>query len=215
MEVTFWTKIHVCHRASEFSNLVFFFSVDLSESIYIFAFGPTSSHNSFPMLLIHSALLFSWLSYFAPKLFCFFVTSFGISSCFSPYLLFEYFFVILECPVLSIFFLVFLLSPVPSSLFPWVVLSVLLMLLFSLFSQQTPMFLLCFFIFACCRFLICVPVEFPNHVLSFCSCLLWKPRFFHRLILFLNKFDRLIPKCFSLRYMLIPLFFSVSAETVF
>ena len=35
----------------------------------IFAFGPSSSPNS-PMLLIHSAFLFSWVLYFATKLFC-------------------------------------------------------------------------------------------------------------------------------------------------
>ena len=44
-----------------------FFSVALRESICIFAFGP-SSPNSFPMLLIDSAIfiMFFWLPYFVP-----------------------------------------------------------------------------------------------------------------------------------------------------
>ena len=60
------------------------------------------------------------------------------------------------CIILSCLdiFLVFLLSPVPSDLFPRVVLLFLLGLLFFFSSQHVSRFFLCFIIFACCRRLL-------------------------------------------------------------
>ena len=56
-----------------FSFVFFFFTVALSDSRCIFAFGPSSSPwNSFSMLVIYSAfLLLNIFPYFAQKLFCF------------------------------------------------------------------------------------------------------------------------------------------------
>ena len=97
-------------------------------------------------------------------------------------------------------FVVFLLSSVPSDLFPQVVLFVLFVLLFFFSSQNIPAFFLCPIIFASPRFFI--------QVLSFCSCCQGEHRFYHSLILPLHRLVHLIPLCCSLRHVsIIRLFF--------
>ena len=113
-----------------------------------------------------------------------------------------------------VFFVVFILSPVPSGLFPRFLLFVLLELLFSF--QYVPAFLsVLLFLLVVVDFLSALPVEFPIQVLSFCSCFLREHRFHLRLIWLLHRLVRLIPWCFSLIYVLIiRLFFSFSVLTV-
>ena len=108
--------------------------------------------------------MFSWLPYFIPKLFSF--SCIRLLICFRiispPPLVGRIFFFCcfgmfcLVCIVLLFLdiFLIFLLSPVLSGLFPQVVLLFFLVLLL---SQRVPEFFLCFIILACFRsFLICV-----------------------------------------------------------
>ena len=75
-------------------------------------------------------LMFSWFPYFTPKLFSFLCISLlGCLRTVWPYLLIEFSFIVLECPVLSVLFpplsisfLIFLLTPVLSRLFSQIVL---------------------------------------------------------------------------------------------
>ena len=137
----FKTSIHVCHHDQAFSNWVFFLSVALCESRYIFASGPYSSpSNSFPMLLC--IRLFRYVL-FVP-IFCIKIVLLpcrpvvGISSCILPLLAGWIFY---RCFGMSCFvyivwsyldiFLAFFLSPEPSNLFPRVVLFVLFVFLVS------------------------------------------------------------------------------------
>ena len=131
----------------------------------IFIFYPSlSPSNYFPMLLIHSAfLMFSWLPYFTQTLFSFlYIRLLACLRVTSPYFLLDLFyyfgmscFVCIVLPCLNIF-LMFPLSSVHSGLFPRVLLSFFLVLLFPFCPQIFQRFSL-FFIFVCChRFLMCV-----------------------------------------------------------
>ena len=120
---------------------IFQFGTFLSELKCILTLNPSSSPNSFHILLIHTAFLLSYLrSYILPKI-CFASLTSGYWSVFAHsypftgrFLFFRCFgmpcFLFLLFYPISIFFLVFLLSPAPSALFLWVVSSVLLVLLF-------------------------------------------------------------------------------------
>ena len=131
--------------------------------------------------------MFSWLPYFALKLFCVpcirllryvFVPS--------PLLVGRFFLTVFECPIFSALFypvsISFRSSFFPSlisGLFPQVVLSFLLLLPF-LLSQHVPVFFLCFIIFACGRrFLICVSSRISHLGFEFLSVFLEEPRPFH------------------------------------
>ena len=104
-------------------------------------------------------VIFSWLPYFAPKLFLLPLHQVvGMSLCHDPYLFVEAFLVGLECPVLSVLrypvSITFLLSPILSGLFPRVELLFLHVLLF-LFVPCSSVFSLVYH-FGCRRiFLIC------------------------------------------------------------
>ena len=123
----------------------------------IFAFGPFSSPSySFPMLLIHSAFLLSSLRSYILHQNCFdsFSSGYYYVLVHFPNLLIEVFsyfgisyfvYIILSCHDI---FLVFLLSPVPSGLFPCVVLFVLLVEpLFSFRPSMFQRFFLCLIFF--------------------------------------------------------------------
>ena len=112
------------------------------------------------------------------------------------------------CIVLSCLniFLVCFLSPVPSGLFSRVVLSVLLVLLFPFLSQYVQGFssILSFLL----RFLIRVSSRNSHPGFEFLLVFWGEPPFFYRLISLPHRLVRLIPLCFSLRYVLkIHLFF--------
>ena len=159
-----------------------FLGVALCESSRIFTFGPSSSSsNSFPYVTypFGFSVMFPTFPYFTQKLFCFLVICLLVClRPFFPNLLVEFFFVVLEHPVLSVFFLkscldmflFFFLSPVSSGLFPRVILFVLLALLYAfrskLFQRSSSVI-----IFACCRIIIIITIiHFVNfHV----SC--WPP----------------------------------------
>ena len=109
-------------------------------------------------------VIFSWLPYFAPKLFCF--LRIRLLICFlaiSPYIRLDIF-IVLECPVLSVLFYAYhrYLFNLPSFAKTfWLISSCYIVIFscgsFSFLSQHVPAFFLCFIIFACCnRFLICV-----------------------------------------------------------
>ena len=114
--------------------------------------------------------------YFALKLFCFLVIRLLVCLReFSPYLevdffrcfgMFYFVFIVLPCLVI---FLVFLLSLVPSGLFPRSVSSVLLESIFPFCANMFRCFsLVLSFLFVIVDFLFAFPVEFPNRVLTFC-----------------------------------------------
>ena len=135
----FWTNIHACyHGVFQFG---IFFSVDQSESMCIFIFCPSNPSNSFPILLIHSAFFYVLLvAIFCSKIILIPLhLVVGMSSCDLPLLADRIFFrcfgmsrfVYIVLPCLDIF-LVFLLSPVLSGLFPRVLLSFSLGLIFLL-----------------------------------------------------------------------------------
>ena len=136
--------------------------------------------------------MFSSFPYFVPKLFCFLVIQLLVCCqalthylqvesfpLFWNFLFGQYFF--LSC--LDIF-LVFLLSPVPSSLISS---SCIVCLTCVAFFSFRPNIFLCSssvlsFLLVVEDFLLAFPVEFPLQVLSFCSCYLEEHRFFHKLI---------------------------------
>ena len=189
----------------------YFCSVLLSKSMCISALGPSSSpYNSFTYIayLFGLFVMFSWLSNFTLKLFSLICIRFLV--CFyviSPYLLVEFPFVVLECPVLSVLFYPFSIS-FQSSLFRHFFLFYFLKLYCFFFlcclfllSLRVPAFFLCFLIFACfCRFLSSFPVRFPIKVLIFCLCSLREPQFSHKIFSLLHKLVHLIPLCFLLIY---------------
>ena len=103
-------------------------------------------------------------------------------------------------------FLVFLLSLLPSGLFPQVVLFVLLSELLFLFVPTRSSILLqsnfFFFFLLVLDFLSAFPVEFPIQVVGFCLWSFGEHRFYHRLIWLLHRFIHLNPWRLSLRYVL-------------
>ena len=117
-------------------------------------------------LSIHPFPNIFWLPYFSPKSFGFFCIHLLVCFRFiSSQLLIELFFVILECPVLSVFFFLcryllhLLLSSVLSGLFPQFFLRCLLILFrLSFVLSFCPVFV---------DFLSAFPVEFPTLVLIF------------------------------------------------
>ena len=137
------------------------------------------SPNSFVILLIHSGFFFvilSWLPYFSPK-------SFGFSCirllvCFhviSPHLLVEFSFVVLECPVLSVFFTLslYLFNLLSFSCTFWIISSscivMFLCVAIPFLSFHVPASFLCFIILACFRrfFNLHFQSNFPSWFLFF------------------------------------------------
>ena len=111
-------------------------------------------------------VMFPSCPYFPPKLFCFLVIRYMVCyQLFSPCLLFEFFFIVWECPLLAeLFFLVsiflkkFFFSPVASSWFSTglaFVLIIVLLFSFCLSLFQHSAFFLIFFTFYH-KFIICV-----------------------------------------------------------
>ena len=136
------------------------FSVALNKSKSIFTLGLSSSPDSFSMSLIHSAFFVCSLRSHILLQNCFVSLSsawwriFVHSSSTYWYNFFRYFgFPCFVCIVLSCLdtFLFFFLCPLPSGLFPRVVLYILLELLFFFSSQHIPVFHLYLKIIACCR----------------------------------------------------------------
>ena len=150
-------------------------------------------------------VVFSWLPYFTPKLFSFLCTLFLVClRAISPYLFVEFSFVVLECPVFSVFFFylfsIYFWSPPLhelTGLFPRSALLFVLILLFFFLSQHVPPFFFCFIILCFRRFLICVSVDFPIRLLIFCSCSLKETQFPHKLISLLYRLIHLIRWYFS------------------
>ena len=130
-----------------------FFQCFSSKSRCIFALGP------FFMLIIRSAFLLCSLCSHISLQNCFDYLSFGISS-----------FVCIVLSCLDIF-LVFLLSPVLSGLFPRVVLCFTRWVFFFFSSQHVLAFSLCLIFFTCCSkfFFICISnqISHPCFVLLF------------------------------------------------
>ena len=90
-------------------------------------------------------------------------------------------------------FLVFLISPVPSGLFPRVVSFVLIVLFFAFRFNIFPYFPL-FYIFTCCRrFLICFCSLISHPGVGFLFVFLREHRFYHRLISLLHRLVSFIP----------------------
>ena len=167
-------------------------------------------------LSIQLFIMFSWLPYFTQKLFSF--SCIWLLVCFhviSPNLLVEFSccfgmfcFVCIVLPFVDIF-LIFLLLPVLSGLFPQVVLSFLL-LLFLFVPTCSSIFPVISFLPVFVAFLSAFPVEFPILVLIFYSCSLRKPQFSYKLILFLHRLVHLIWLFFVGIYVSTWFIFSVS-----
>ena len=160
--------------------------------MYISAFS-TSSPSNYCCVVYSFGIfvMFSWLSYFTPKLFSF---SVGIFSCHPPKLVSRIFFhcfrmsyfVAIVLPFVDIF-LIFLLSSVLSGLFPQV-----LLLFFVLLYPFCPNLFQCFsfvllFLPVFIAFLSAFLVKFPVQVLIFLSCSLRAPRFSQKLFLLLQR----------------------------
>ena len=111
-------------------------------------------------------------------------------------------FVCIVLPFLDIF-LIFLLSPELSGLFPQVVLSFFSRIAFFFLSQRVPAFSLCFIIFACCRFLICISCPISHPGFDFLFVFFKGTTIFYELISLLHWLVHSIRRCFPLRYMLI------------
>ena len=124
----------------------YFFKFALTKSRSIFALGSSLSPcKSISMLLIHSAFLLCWLRSHILLQNCFASFAFILLICFnafSPYLLVEFSFVVLECPVLSVFF-----GPISVFSFAntfWFISSSVLFLLIVLFFSFHPDISSCF-----------------------------------------------------------------------
>ena len=113
----------------------------------------------FPIFRFSFSVMLSPFPYLAPKLFSLF---------FIRLLLWNILFCLYFLKSCLVIFLVFLLLPVFSDLFPQVELFVLIVVLFS--SWHIPAFSFCLRIFDCCRFFLSVFRLFPSQVLNFCSC---------------------------------------------
>ena len=103
----FKTRIHIFHHRMEFSKLVFFQWCSEGIEVYFCFQSFSSPCNSFSMSFypFGFSVIISTFSYFAPKLF--YVLRIWLLvylRAFSPYMLLEFSFVVLECPVLSVLF---------------------------------------------------------------------------------------------------------------
>ena len=144
-------------------------------------------------LSIRFFVKFSLLPYFTPELFSFSVHPVvGMCSCHLLQLVGRIFFrcfgmFCFVCIALSFVdsFLIFLLSPVLSDLFPQIVLIFFLVLLFSFCPMFQRFSFVLTFLSVFKVFISAFPVEFPIQILIFCSCSLKEPRFSHKLILLL------------------------------
>ena len=126
---------------------------------------------------------------FSSKLFCFFVIRCCMSSCIFPLLFDRIFLAVLFCLycfILIAVFLVFLLSPLSSGLFPLVELFVFCPDMFK-YSHPVLSFLL-----VVLDFLSAFRVEFPIQAFSFCSYFLGEHRFFLKLITLPQGLDHLM-----------------------
>ena len=217
MGVKLKTSTYVCHYDQAFSNLVFFWALLwVNQGIYL------------PSGLL-SILAIRFLCYLSIQIFCyeFYVSIFcskidlfplysvvGMSLHLPHYLLVEFSFVILKCPVLSLLFDSLSISFL-FSFFYWY----LLIYLFELYRCSnygtlllTSRHILDFLLLLIWRvvevFLSVFPLCFPIQVLNVCICFLGEPRFFLWVISLLQRLVRLIPWCCSLRCVLmIRLFF--------
>ena len=194
----------------------YFFSVILSESMYISTFFVSSlfHQSAYPFGFF---VMFSWLPYFTPEFFSFSCTRLFV--CFhviSPNFLVEFSFIVLECSVLSLLFWWYLLNlPSFASIFWFISLNCIVIFSCVAFFPFCPnifqrfSFVLSFWpVFV--PFLSAFPVEFPIKVLIFCSCSLRESLFSHELIL--HWLVHLIRLCFLSVYMLIvDLFFPFSS----
>ena len=175
-----WIRIHLFHHGLPFP-IWYIFSVVLSKSMCISAFGPSSNpSNSFVILLIHSAFLLCSLGCHILVQNC--SVSLTSGGCYvsvsssPPHLSVEFPFVVLECPFFVCIvlpfvdiFLIFLLSLVLSGLLTQVVLLFFLVLPFS-FCPYTFLhlsFVLSFWPVSVDSFLSTFLVEFPILVLIF------------------------------------------------
>ena len=112
-------------------------------------------------------------------------------------------FVCIVLPFLDIS-LIFLISPVLSSLFPQVYWYFFLCSLFYVLFKHIPASFLCFIILVCFRwFLSAFRVEYPILVLIFLSCFLRGSLFSHKLMSLLHRLVRLILLYVSLMYKLV------------
>ena len=224
MEVNFLNQnpCIVFHRGLAFSSSKLF-SIVLSKSMCISAFGPSSSPlNSFVMLFIHSASSLCFLvAVFQSKIVRFLLHPVaGMFLCnllpVVDRIIFRWYgmfcFVCNVFPFVDIS-LIFLFSPVLSGLFPQLVLLSFLMLpfLFCSYIFQRLSFVLSFcpdFV----DFLFAFPVEFPILVLIFSSYFLRESQFFQKLISPLHILVNLILLYYSLIYkVVIDLFYSITS----
>ena len=172
------------------------FSVVFCKSTCISILGPSSSPSSSLLILfIHSAFsLFLWLPYFCPKSIGLFYIQLLVYFHVTPFqLLIEFSFVVLECPVVSVFFF---------TLFRYLFILPSLVSTFCFFSSSCivivshvacsffPLISVSLFriIRACFRsFLFAFPVEFPISVLTVSSCFLRGSQFSYKLILLQHR----------------------------
>ena len=173
-----WTRIYVFHYDLVLPNLIFLKMV-LSKLMNISTFGPSSSpSNSFAILLIDSAFCYVLLvSIFNSKIVQVLLhLVVGMFLCHIPQLVARFFvrcfgiscFVCIVLPFVDIF-LIFLLFPVFSGLFPQFVLLFFVVLLFLFYTKMFQRFsFVLSFLHVSVDFLSTFPVEFPIQVLIFC-----------------------------------------------
>ena len=114
-------------------------------------------------------------------------------------------FVCIVLPFLDIF-LIFLLLPEFSRLFPSSCIDILSCLAFSFLSRHVPVFFLCFILlsaFVCFFFYLRFQSNFSSRFWFSVRVLLKEPRFSHKLTSLLYRFVYLIWWCFLLIYILI------------